>query len=505
VKPALKRLAPLVPPVLLAAYPLLSLFEQNETELPLRVVWSPLVVVAAVTAGLYGVLLIVLKQPMKAGALTALAVVAFFYWETFKSDLSGLNFSDGVLIAIWLMLFAGAALLLVRTGRSLVNVTLGLGLLAAVLAVVPAVKIASYQADHPAVRVTDSRLWPAPLPEPPRPAGGARLPDIYVIVPDDYARADVLKQYLHFDNGAFLDALKQRGFVISDQVRSPYSDSESNIAAELNMGYLTGLGGILGQKSQDVRPLKTLIEENRAERLLKPLGYRYLHIDTDEVTYAGGNPDISSVATPDSFTSLWLQKSLLRLVGGPFGFSDSAAETRYRDAIRSGFSQLASAPDQPNPKFVVFHTLLPHDPYVFGARGQSVSFPSDNEEELGSKLGMSYYVPQLQSVSQRLLDTVDAIKAKSSTPPVIVIVSDEGFESTGDVFNEATMQQIRVKGLLAMYLPGVRNPRPPQPPNTVNALRVVFNSYLGTHYPMLRSASYPEGDFPYQFEEMRVK
>jgi hypothetical protein len=45
----------------------------------------------------------------------------------------------------------------------------------------------------------------------------------------------------------------------------------------------------------------------------------------------------------------------------------------------------------------------------------------------------------------------------------------------------------------------------PEPPNTVNTLRFVFNRYLGTRYPMLRSASYPETDYPYQFEEMRVR
>jgi hypothetical protein len=47
--------------------------------------------------------------------------------------------------------------------------------------------------------------------------------------------------------------------------------------------------------------------------------------------------------------------------------------------------------------------------------------------------------------------------------------------------------------------------RVPQPPNTVNTLRFVFNRYFGTHYGLLRSASYPELDLPYQFEEMRVK
>jgi hypothetical protein len=292
--------------------------------------------------------------------------------------------------------------------------------------------------------------------------------------------------------------------VVSGQARSPYSDSESNIAAELNMDYLNGLGRILGKSSQDVRPLKRLIEDNRASRLLSSIGYRYVHIDSDEVTFAGGNPQISSVATPDSFPSLWLKKSVLREIGGPLGFNDGAANDRYRRSVRSAFSRLDAVPRQAGPKFVLFHTLVPHDPYVFGARGEPVTFPINTDAAIHSRLGMAYYLRQLRFLEGKLLATVDAIRARSRRPPVIVIQSDEGFEA-GDTFGQAAMRDIRVKGLVALSLPGVRGVQPPQPPNTVNTLRYVFNRVFGTHYDLLRSASYPEGDFPYQWEEMRLR
>jgi len=278
-----------------------------------------------------------------------------------------------------------------------------------------------------------------------------------------------------------------------------------NIAAELNMDYLSRLPTILGPTSQDVRPVRRLIADNRASRLLKGLGYRYVHLDTDEVTFPAGNPHISPFATPDSFPSLWLRQTLLRLVGGRLGFSDTAADERFRKTIRSGFSKLEAVPRDGGPKFVVFHTLVPHDPYIFGAQGQSVTFPDRSDEALGSKLGMSYYLKQLQFLNRKLLEAVDAILAQSKTPPVIVIQSDEGFQASPDTFGEAEMQQVRIKGLIALHLPGVAGARIPQPPNTVNTLRLVFNRYFGTAYPLLRSASYPELDLPYQFKEMQVK
>jgi hypothetical protein len=325
-----------------------------------------------------------------------------------------------------------------------------------------------------------------------------------MIIPDDYVRLDVLRRYFHYDDAAFVRELRRRGFVVSPRSVSPYSDSESNIASTLNLDYLSRFPRVLGASSQDVRPLKRVIADNRASRLLKPLGYRYVHLDTDEVTFAGGNPDISPLAPPDSFMNLWLRKSVLRRVGGALGFDQAARDARYRDSVRSVFAKLATVPRSPGPKFVVFHTLLPHDPYVFRANGRPVTVANRSDVDLASAAGRRNYVQQLRDLNRRLLESIDRIVAGSRTPPVIVLQSDEGFSANPDTFGEAAMRAIRVKGLTAFRLPGGGPTDVPRPPNAVNTLRYVFNRYLGTHYPLLRSASYPEGDLPYQFQEMRV-
>ena len=72
-------------------------------------------------------------------------------------------------------------------------------------------------------------------------------------------------------------------------------------------------------------------------------------------------------------------------------------------------------------------------------------------------------------------------------------------------FGEATVQDMRVKGLSAFYLPGAARNRLPRDLNTVNSFRFLFNEYFGTQYPLLKSASYPELDLPYQFEKMPVR
>jgi hypothetical protein len=274
------------------------------------------------------------------------------------------------------------------------------------------------------------------------------------------------------------------------------------MASLLNLDYLSEFPHVMGQESQDIRPVKRVLEDNRAASLLGDLGYEYVHIDTDEVTYAGRNPDISPVATPDSFMSLWLQQTPLREFGGPIGFADSANDERFRGAIRSGFDDLRAVRPGPTPKFVVFHTLIPHDPFIFGANGQAITFPPDDDHT--GREGMEYYVEQLQYVDKQLLASVDSILAHATTPPVILIQADEGFEVDPEVFGEAAAQEIRVKGLNAFHLPGVSQPRVPDPPNTVNDLRLVFNTYLGTAYPMLPTVSYPELDQLYEYKELNL-
>jgi hypothetical protein len=502
----LRRFSPGLHPILFAAYPLLALFALNQTEVQLAVLWVPLALCVAAGIVLYGVFWLIFKEGPKAGALASLVCLTFFYYGIFLEKADGWGLSKGLFLALWLAIFVIAAVWLVLTRRGLESLTLILIAGSVVLIVAPIVKIAVYQANHPGVDLSDPRLFPTALADP-TPASGTPRPDIYVICPDDYARNDVLKQQFGYDNAPFIRQLEQRGFVISNQNRSPYSDSELNIAAEVNMDYMTGLPKILGSDSEDSRPPRTMIEDNRASRLLETLGYRYVHLDTDEVTYSAGNPNISAVAAPDSFMSLWLQQSVLRTVGGPIGFNDASLDERFRGAIDSVFDQLAAVSEEPGPKFVFFHTLIPHDPYVFGSQGQPVTFTDKTGEEHSSRRGMRYYLHQLQGLNQRLLDAVDAIQANSDIPPVILLMADEGFEGREAILGEATLLDVRVKGLLAMSLPGAGKPSVPQPPNTVNALRFVFNRYFGTDYPMLPSSSYPEGDpFPYQFtDELRVR
>ena len=66
----------------------------------------------------------------------------------------------------------------------------------------------------------------------------ADAPDIYVILLDGYARADVLSEYYGFDNGPFIQGLERRGFQVGAASEANYTWTFLSLASTLNMDYL---------------------------------------------------------------------------------------------------------------------------------------------------------------------------------------------------------------------------------------------------------------------------
>ncbi len=489
-------------PVLLAVSPILYLYQVNQADLSPSVIWKPLAISAATGAALFAISWIVFKHALKAGLLASLLVVAFFYYGVLYDVVTAWGLHEALLLGLWAALLTLGIVALLRANDPS-NLGRALFVVAAVSVLVSVSKIGLYRIQNPPVRVSDPRLWSTTLEEPVF-TGSEPHPDIYYIVPDDYARTDVLKEYLGYDNSQFIAELENRGFVIPEQGRSPYSDSESNMASALNLDYLNRFAIVLGANSENSLIVTQVLEDNRAAQFLESLGYRYLHIDSDNTTYPGDNPSISPIAAPDNLTYLWLRASILRVFGGRFGFSDDASDERFRRSVLAAFDRLKAMPEIPGAKFVFFHTLIPHDPYVFGPQGERVTFPDPSDDRLGSQEGIAFYVGQLRFSNQLLLESVDEILAHSESPPIIIIQADEGFQSNPETFDEEAVLDIRLKGLSAFYLPGKDVSGLPQNLNNVNTFRYLFDLCFGTHLGMLENASYGEGDSPFQPLELHV-
>jgi len=496
------RVLPSVTPLLFAVFPILYLFQYNQTDLPPSVLWAPLTISAAIGIALLVISWIFIKQADKAALLASLLVVAIFYFGIFYDIANTWGINSTLALGFWLLLLTLGGVALYRA-KSLNSISLITLVASAYLVLVSIANIGLYRIQNPPISTLEPRLWSSPL-DVPQITADKQLPDIYYIAPDDYGRTDVLKEYMGYDNSAFIQQLKNRGFVIAEQGRSPYSDSESNMASALNLDYLSQFANVLGAESENALIITQVLEDNRASHFLNTLGYQYIHIDSDNTTYPAGNLGISPIATPDNLTYLWLRASILRAFGGKFGFDDASSDERFRQSVLNAFERLNHTPEIAGPKFIFFHTLIPHDPFVFGSQGESVTFPNSSDERLGSPEAIPYYIGQLEFSNQLLLESIDEILANSNTPPVIILQADEGFQWSPETFGEEAMLDIRLKGLTAIYIPGKDVSDLPQNLNTVNTFRYLFDLCFGTHLGMLENASYGEGEFLFQRLELHV-
>jgi hypothetical protein len=144
--------------------------------------------------------------------------------------------------------------------------------------------------------------------------------------------------------------------------------------------------------------------------------------------------------------------------------------------------------EEPGPKFVVAHVLLPHDPYVFLEDGRYAPLEAT-------------YESQLHYTNDRLLAWLEPLLTlPEEERPIIILQADEGpyperYAAQQDAFDWklATEAEVMEKfGILtAMYLPGDPGMAPlPATLSPVNTFREVLRRYFGAELPNLPDRSY---------------
>ena len=297
-----------------------------------------------------------------------------------------------------------------------------------------------------------------------------------------------------FDNSAFLNGLRDRGFYIPDEATSNYEKTEASIPSSLNMSYLEGfekLGDAEKRKGQE------LTKDPLVARILIGLGYRYVQLVTGFPTTGssiradlvvdfgpsgpivirnrGGPPGDSKTPqpVPNRFPQEFAQTTLLQPFLDTIINADERAPYSWPHPARTlaTFQFLKTVPDIEGPTFTFAHIIKPHHPFNFDRNGNisPYLFPGFSDDHDPSV--PSAYIGQLLYVNQLVLDTVDAILRESAEPPIIVLSSDHG---TGHGPGPDPRHAI----FAAYLLPGGGDAALYPSISSVNSFRVVFDHYF---------------------------
>jgi len=305
-------------------------------------------------------------------------------------------------------------------------------------------------------------------------AGG---PDIYCFVLDEFAAIETARSLFHYDNSAFVDRLRRLGFFVARDSNSPFLKTEQALASFLNLNDSKGPGD----------PFQR-IQRNMVATFLKGRGYRIIEFPAVEAMFMEAadyryyhSLKRDSIFFNDFYRTL-LEHTLLRFLPDRWSHKSPNASRYYREQILQVFEELPGAMKFPGPKFVFVHLYCPHEPFVFNAQGNPAA-----EGHLWDHADPSYYLQQYIFISNKMVETVMAILADSTRPPVIVIQSDHGYR--GSRGRKKWVRKVddaeATKVFNALYLPGV-------PPDTIdpslsplNNFRLIFNRCFGTRYPLL--------------------
>lgn len=488
--PARTWRSPVLYPFLLATYPILFLVARNlEQQVSVGDALGPLAVTLAATAAVFGITWVVFRDVHRAGILTSLLLVLFFSIGPVAGGLrsAGIEMDDVTLLYGWGALGIAGIILIARTHRPLERTANWLNLIAGALVLLNLVPIVSYEAN------TEDQVGAEVASDGTDGLSGPAERDIYYIIFDRYANQETLEKRFDFDNGPMLDSLEDRGFYVAPDTVANYPKTAHSLASSLNMSYLNYLSKE-GLAQGDYQALYELLQNSRATRDLKSIGYPYYHLGSWwNATERDPNADINfEFDSLSQFSELVLSTTAWKPISERLGLPDSRRFSRYRRVLYQ-FDTLEGISKVDGPTFTFAHILLPHPPYIFDRNGNFL-------ESERSKTPEQYYVEQLIYTNKRIIELLDALLAgPSQTDPIIIIQSDEGphprrFEVQPDTYawTEASDEDLaeKMRLLNAYYLPGAnyRNLYPSISP--VNTFRVVFNTYFDTQLPILKDRSW---------------
>ena len=493
-----------VHPLFVASFPVLFLYARNQTQLSWSQVWPSLRLVVGSTILLFLLFALILRNVKKAGVIISLLVLLFFSYTHVVNLLLGRPINlvgvdvHRIVLLVWCIIIAGVNAIVIRTHRSLDDLTKVLNFSALALIVIPLVNIlihgfSSAEVEQTQVRAQLTDLAPVgSIPE-------SDLPNIYYLILDAYGRADVLADLYQVDNTEFLNYLSEKGFYVAEKSQANYAQTDQSVSSSLNAEYLDRLIAGTDLHVGDRKPMHDLIQGSAVVQFLKESGYTIVTLPSGyEATELRATDDFMgqrrtlSALDLELFISTPIPWLLYREVG-------ATPYDPHRQTILSAFDNLADAADLPGPNFVFAHLLVPHPPFVFDRYGHEI-VPEhdfslfDGEAFLQSATREEYltgYREQLLFVNSRLRSVLDVLLTQSTRPSVVVLQADHGPGSLlywHDCDSSCLKERFSI--LNAYLLPGTGSAGLYPEISPVNTFRLILSYYLGTNLDMLEDRSY---------------
>ena len=505
----------IIHPFSFAIYPILFLYYKNIEEITYSEIIIPIIFLLVLVVLINKIGSTISSNYHKVGILASLFLIfiLFFghifnivqYWHINSFYLGRIRF----LLIFWIILFVSIAIYTSNVKTNLSKVTHFLNIISSVLVFYFLFLIILYKfygnSNIKFVNyLTDNNSYSDQLSD----VKSSR--DFYYIILDEYANNNTLIDVYNFNNQSHIDYLTNKGFYVASRSRSNYAMTFLSLASSLNMNYINSMSQVIGNESKDRRLCDQMIQNNKIVDFFKSNGYKYIHLDSGwKSTSNNINADYnffckSNFGWLNEFEIVLIKTTILRFLVEHYNLFDISS----RERTLFTFSKLSELNKIKGSKFVFAHIICPHEPYVFGANGETVSKNNEMEEKSLLEAEKQKYINQLIFVNKKIELLIEEILSQSNVPPVIILQADHGsgsFYGNLESVNHPSESNLkeRMRIFNAYYLPGDSKKILYDSISPVNTFRLIFNIYFHSNFQLLKDQSYYSTyDRPFKFTDV---
>jgi len=357
-----------VHPFFFAVFPIIFVYSHNLGEVLPRQLLVPILGSVLLMGCFWMTGIAITRNVHKASILCSFLLVIFFSYGHILHILSGITGPSvysrrhEIMLSLLCALIPAGSLLILKLKKNLKDISYVFNVTGLVLVLLPASQIGYHMSKSGIFQKTISNHDPRLLQEGHAPSG-KKYPDMFYIITDGYARADVLREKYNFNNSAFLEKLKTRGFQIAQESRSNYTQTPLSLASSLNFSYLDDVADRVGKDCFSREPLLDIIQNNRLFTVLKQHGYQTLAFSSGYGFTEIRNADMYLSITDffDEFQMTLIQTTMLRgiLEVVDHNFFISWLRHFHRKRLLYILDTLPVLEEMDTPVFVFAHILAP--------------------------------------------------------------------------------------------------------------------------------------------------
>ena len=310
-------------------------------------------------------------------------------------------------------------------------------------------------------------------------------PNVYLLLFDEYAGLQSLKDSFNYDNSIFYDQLRNDSFQIINSF-SNYSITAFSMSSLFQMNYLNNLQNTTTVGWKETQQCMLDIKNAPVFIHFKNLGYDVKSFSLFEVLNnksLGANQFLlghQRVLTHKMFHNVFLKDVGFNFTNGRFASSffqklfladlpaySTAAERKMLNTVEN----------KTNPQFVYTHFLMPHYPFLYDSLGNKNALQTIFKDR--AWLVKEDYISYLKYCNKKMVEMERKIIEKEPGA-IIILLSDHGFRYEGSHNDKSEFNNFcAVRNLSTSNLHSTATI------SNVNLFRYIFNATYKQSFPYL--------------------